>query len=56
MKDETDLLLLTANLKRDDIKHQIWLDEPSRTVTCVALKPYRPATVPDYVKELKLFE
>lgn len=55
-KDETDLLILMGNLKRDQVAHKIWIEEPYKIATCLALKPYPEMYIPDYIKDLKLFE
>lgn len=45
-------MLLVGDLRRDQVAHTVWIEEPEKIATCVALKPYPEQKVPDYVKKL----
>ncbi|KZC08565.1 PREDICTED: putative peptidyl-tRNA hydrolase PTRHD1 [Dufourea novaeangliae] len=54
--DETSLNTLSIQLKKEDIHHKLWIEQPENIPTCLSTKPYPKEKVQSYFKKYKLLK
>ncbi|KAM8952612.1 putative peptidyl-tRNA hydrolase PTRHD1 [Pelodytes ibericus] len=54
--DEVTLTNLAESLKKENIDHKVWIEQPENIPTCIALRPYPKEEVHPYLKKFKLLK
>ncbi|CAH2245550.1 peptidyl-tRNA hydrolase PTRHD1 [Pelobates cultripes] len=54
--DEATLTSLAETLKKENIDHKAWIEQPENITTCIALRPYPKEQVHPYLKKFKLLK
>ncbi|XP_053316584.1 putative peptidyl-tRNA hydrolase PTRHD1 [Spea bombifrons] len=54
--DEVTLTSLAETLKKENIDHKAWVEQPENIPTCIALRPYPKEQVQPYLRRLKLLK
>ena len=53
--NENDLIQLSEELNKNDIKFKLWMEQPENIPTSLATKPYKKNLVEQFFKTFKLF-
>eukprot|EP00118_Oscarella_pearsei_P028057 m.311496 g.311496 ORF g.311496 m.311496 type:complete len:118 (+) comp73270_c0_seq1:18-371(+) len=54
--DGDALTNLAELLKKNDVIHRVWIEQPENFPTCLATKPYAKEKVQSFFKKFKLFK
>lgn len=55
VESAVDLNEMSNKLREAEIEHHLWIENPEKVPTCIALAPMPKQEVQDYFKHLKLF-
>ncbi|XP_077287389.1 putative peptidyl-tRNA hydrolase PTRHD1 isoform X1 [Arctopsyche grandis] len=55
LPDGVALNKVAETLTNNKIIHKVWIEEPEKLATCIALKPYKKADVKKYLSNYKLY-
>lgn len=47
---------LLAQIVLQKISHMLWLEQPEKVITCIALRPHTKEEVSQYLKKFQLFK